>query len=48
MKTFKGLTVRKAFNGCGIDYQCANGNWHVYFASQLSSTENDALWALFN
>lgn len=47
MKSFKGLLVRKALNGCGIDYQDANGNWNVYFTSQLTNSESDALWALF-
>lgn len=50
IKLFKGaITVRKAFNGCGIDKQCpVTGKWQVFFTSCLSAADNDELWALFD
>lgn len=48
-KLFKGITVRLAENGCGIDKKCpSTGEWSVFFTSRLSTSENDELWALFN
>jgi len=49
MKVFKGITVRIANNGCGIDKLCpTTGVWSIMFTSLLSKEDNQTLWALFD
>ena len=49
MKKFKGIDVRVASNGCGIDKFCpATKTWSVMFTSGLTRSDFAALWALFD
>ena len=49
MKTFKGVTVRKALNGCGVDKLCPLTNvWSVLFTSLLTISESNELQSILN
>ena len=47
--TYKGITVRKALNGCGVDKLCPLENvWSVFFTSLLSVNDSNELYLLLN
>ena len=44
MKLFKGIRVREALNGCGVDKLCPVTNtWSVLFTSLLTVNESKEL-----
>jgi hypothetical protein len=47
-KSFMNMTVRKASNGCGYDYQLPDGKWCVFMTSCLTLSMSDKLDNLFN
>jgi hypothetical protein len=49
MVTFKGVTVRKALNGCGVDKLCPlTDAWSVLFTSMLTISESNELKSILN
>lgn len=49
LSLFKGIRVREALNGCGVDKLCPVTNtWSVLFTSLLTVNESNELQLILN